>query len=543
MEELAGWLIGGALIVALVVFVLWVVVALLVRILAWILVLWVLGLVAGLVAGIGTGVVLPARVLVGRAQGKPVIATPDAVVAGDVLGRVPNGPAKYFGWDHAWPVYHPYQARWDANAVLAEVERLSKDSFAWIMERWLLALAALPVFVGFAVGAWASVLAWYVVMWLLGLVIHLGQWVGVLGCRSFDYLTRWNRRAVLRCVKCYRITTVPSYRCANPDCATVHHDVRPGPQGVVHRRCGCGTSIPVAVGGAAKRLVTVCPFCLQDLPEGSGVRRVLLLPVIGAVSAGKTQFLSSGVVGLREWAETLSGALTPLTSVADEFLRSATTAVATDQKVEKTAWEDRPEGVPLILTLRGREVEIQIMDAAGENFVDWERSGSLGYIATADILLFVLDPLALPEVNERLRVAQEEVEVPIAQGDQADAYASVVDRLRAQGVRLRGKRLAIVLTKLDVLRRIPDTGAMDPADGGSVREWLKANGAHGLVRRIDRDFRDADYFAVGSRGIRDGTDPVHPVRVLDWALRKTNTRMTVLPEPETVLMGEDKGEG
>ena len=179
------------------------------------------------------------------------------------------------------------------------------------------------------------------------------------------------------------------------------------------------------------------------------------------------------------------------------------------------------------------------MDAAGENFVGWERSQSLGYIDTASTLLFVLDPLALPEVREQLRRSGEEGAVPLAQGDQEGAYAAVVDRLRAEGVALGPKHLCVVLTKLDILRKVPGTvDRLDPANGASVKGWLREHGGQRLVRRINGDFRNVDYYAVDSLGSREGTDPSHPVQVLDRALRVADRRMAVLPEPESVPAGE-----
>lgn len=109
------------------------------------------------------------------------------------------------------------------------------------------------------------------------------------------------------------------------------------------------------MGGAARQLVTVCPFCLQDVPKGSGTRRVLPVPVIGAVGAkSKTQFLSSGVVELEKRAKELDGSLTPISPVAEAFLNTARASVSSGQRVAKTAWEDRPEGVPMILSLSNR---------------------------------------------------------------------------------------------------------------------------------------------------------------------------------------------
>jgi len=284
------------------------------------------------------------------------------------------------------------------------------------------------------------------------------------------------------------------------------------------------------VGGAAKRLETVCPFCLKDVPKGSGTRRVLPVPVIGAVGAGKTQFLSSGIVELQSRVASVSGSLAPISPLAETFLKDAATAITSGQRVAKTAWEDRPEGVPFILSLHGRELEVQFMDAAGENFVDWERSQGLSYIDTSDVLLFILDPLALPKATEQLRVANKESIVPIAQGDPEDSYASVVDRLRAEDVRLGSKSLAVVLTKLDVLQTLPGLGSVEPSDSAAIKAWLRSNGAAGFMRRVDQDFKRVEYFAVDSYATRDGLDAMHPVRVLNWALKTVDPRLNVLSQ-------------
>ncbi|WP_017613523.1 TRAFAC clade GTPase domain-containing protein [Nocardiopsis salina] len=525
--------------IVLVVWLVWLALALLVRAVALILVGWILLFVGGIAGGVVRGVFLPPSVLAGNTEEIPSIATPDGVVKGRVLGKAPRGHAKYLGWDRAWPVYIPHQAGRDANAVLAAAKRIGLESLASAFAWWVTGVLFSPALVGFALGLWASVLTWYAVMTVLGALVFVGQGTGVVAYRWYDHLARRSIGADLRCVSCYRVTVVPSYRCPGASCSTIHNDVRPGPLGIVHRQCGCGTRIPATVGRAAARLVTVCPFCDTDAPDGSGTRQVLPLPVIGAVSAGKTQFLTSGVVELRDRAEVASGSLTPISPVAEDFLKTSRASVFSGRRVSKTAWEDRPEGIPLVLSHGGAEIEVQIMDAAGENFVGWERSQSLGYIDTASTLLFVLDPLALPEVREQLRRSGEEGAVPLAQGDQEGAYAAVVDRLRAEGVALGPKHLCVVLTKLDILRKVPGTvDRLDPANGASVKGWLREHGGQRLVRRINGDFRNVDYYAVDSLGSREGTDPSHPVQVLDRALRVADRRMAVLPEPESVPAGE-----
>ncbi|EIV94661.1 hypothetical protein [Frankia sp. QA3] len=533
MEEVLGFILVAVVVITAVVFAVWILIAAVVRIFAWVLVLWAVTFAGGIAVGILIGVVLPPRVLRGKAETKPKIATPDQVVAGKVLGKAPRGPAKHLGWDRAWPVYNPHQAKRDATAVVAQAKRVVPGPFKWLFDLdatsvWSAFL--LPPLVGFAIGAWISILTWYCVMGILGGGVYLIQQIGTLGYRSYDSLTRRCRKATLRCAKCYRVTVTPSYRCSNPTCTTVHHDVRPGPLGIVRRRCGCGTSIPATVGSAARHLVTVCPFCLHDVPKGSGTRRVLPLPVIGAVGAGKTQFLSSGTVELEKRAKLLSGSLMPISPVAETFLKTAAAAAARGQRMTPTVWQDRPEGVPLLLSLSGRELELQLMDSSGENFAYLERAQALGYIDTADLLLFILDPLALPKVTELLKLANKSGTVSIAVGDQEDSYASVVDRLRAEHVRLRSKSLAIVVTKVDVLQALPGAEGIVPGDGDSIRSWLKTNGADGFIRRVDQDFTHVCYFAVDSFGKRDGLDALHPVRVFDWALTSTDRRLTVMPQ-------------
>jgi hypothetical protein len=477
------------------------------------------------------GVVLPVQVLRDKAKIKPRIATPADVVAGKVLGKAPRGASRYFGWDRAWPVYNPHQAQRDAVAVLGQTRWVTGLAFGWLGDLGPWMAVALPAVVGFALGAWLSILVWSLVMGLLGGFAYLLQQVGVLAYWGYDRLSRRQRKATLRCAKCYRITVIPSYQCPNSACRTTHHNVMPGPLGIVHRLCGCGTRLPTTVRAAAKHLVTVCPHCLQAVPEGSGTRRVLPLPVIGAVGAGKTQFLSGGIVELELQVARLSGSLTPISPAARTFLTNAKLAVASGQRVAKTEWLNRPEGVPFILTLPGREIELQLMDAAGENFVDWERSQALSYIDTADVLLFFFDSLALPEMRELLQISGKAGTVPVAQGDPGDAYASVVDRLRAEDVRLGKKTLAVILTKVDVLQTLPVSRKLAPTDSDSIRAWLTDNGADGFVRRVDQDFKQVSYFAVDSYGPRNALDSLHPLQVLDWALKVTDHRLSVLPRP------------
>jgi hypothetical protein len=557
MDELIPILLIAGVVLVILFYAAWTALAALAHVLAWLLVYWGAGTAVMLLIGVAVSLVLPLRVLSSRASCKPMIATPAEVVAGRVAGATPRGSSKFFGWDHGWPLYLPYQAKRDAAAVLAEARhvtgvvagrasQLRLGSMAGLggTESWtaLRTVARMKVtapnvvwgvvmlpLVGFAIGLWVSILTWCVVMALFGGAVGSVQQLGILAYRWQDRALRRWRRATLRCTNCYRISRMPSYECSDPSCSVVHRDVSPGVLGVVRRRCVCGTSLTLTVRGAASSLDTVCPHCSKPLPKASGTRRVVVLPVIGSVGAGKTQFLAGGVVGIERRLRVVSGELTPISRIAEQFMTSARALVTTGRGTDKTPWKDQPEGMPLLLSTGGKTVELQLMDAAGESFVDWERTRSLGYLDSSDVLLFMLDPFALPEVSALLRASGMEGTVQVAQGDPEDAYANVVDRLRSEKVKLRGKRLGVVVTKVDHLMRLPGAYEVCAGDTEGLRSWLGDNGADGLIRRVDRDFKDVTYFAVDSLGRRDVLDDLHPIQVFDWVLRTCGARLSLLP--------------
>jgi len=562
MEELAGWFLmivaAIAVVGALIFYTAWIVLAALARILAWLLVYWIVTASLGVVLGVVTALVQPSRVLQGKAHVQPDVATPQLAASGELF-KTKGGAKKHFGWDRGWPTYVPYQARRDAAAVFAQARYITREartrSRALLLRSgkgakvglaldsapgavWLV-LVPLPI-AAFMLGLWISTLAWGLIMTVLASAISLMQTLVVQIHKWTDRGQRRRTGAVLRCARCYRTSTTPSYRCSNAACSIVHHDVSPGRLGVLHRRCECGERLPTTVRAAARHLTTVCPFCLEDVPDGSGTRQVIPVPVVGSVGAGKTQLLTAVVAALDSRAQALLGTLTPLSPVAESFLTSARATVVGHHVVTKTPWEDQPEGLPMALELGKRDVELQFMDASGESFADWERSQNLAYIDTSDVLLVVVDPLAIPEVGALYREASLAGTVLVAEGDPEDAYGSVVDRLRAAAVRLDKRNLAVVITKADVLRQLPDSAALG-GPSHDIRSWLLNHGADGFVRRIDHDFKKVTYFAVDSvSSTMPLHDPLHPFGVIAWVLETAGVRLPlrVTAPPDPAASGE-----
>ncbi len=560
MDEVFFWLALMIAIVALVFFAIWIALATALRIFAWVFFYWCVAFSLAAVAGLVAGLVIPFLVLSGRSRTKPSIATPDEVVEGRVITRAPRGFAKHFGWDKAWPEYNPHQAKRDAQAVRLEaqlilsqvwekassgVKKPSIDASGSGAQKvgnisasalktipGLIWAAIVPVpYAGFFVGVRVSLLIWYLMMLLVGGTVYLVQQALTLGYLALDRGKVFKERASVICTHCYEINPRPSYRCPNPECPIVHHEVSPGPLGVIFRRCACGTRLPTTVGAASKSLLPLCPTCGAGLSDGSGARRTMQLPVFGSVGAGKTRFFSAVLTAAERQLTSTSGSLEPLDSEAEDFLRVSTQNVNSGTATDKTIHTLRPQGRPIKLTdAAGKVLELQLMDAAGESFTGVEATEELTYVNAAKTMVFVLDPLALPKAQIEMKFCRDLGSVLLAAGDQEEAYASVVDRVRSEAVDLRKRHLAVVLTKTDILRKLPMGSSLDASSSEGVREWLISIEQDGFVRRIESDFGDVRYFAIDSLIPHDLHDPVNPLHVLHWVLQTQKVPISLVPD-------------
>ena len=266
------------------------------------------------------------------------------------------------------------------------------------------------------------------------------------------------------------------------------------------------------------------------------------LPAFGSVGAGKTRFFAAALTATRNQLAATNGSLTGLNLEADGFLRASAQVLDSGTATEKTIHTMRPEGRPLKLTTgSGKTVELQVMDAAGESFTNLQATEELTYVNSAPTMVFVLDPLALPRVQAQMSTARNLSKILVATGDQEEAYASVVDRLNSEAVDLRNRHLAVVLTKTDVLRKLPIGKSLDPQTSDTVRDWLIEIEQDGFVRRIESDFGDVRFFAIDSLVLRDLHDPLNPLRVIDWVLSSQEVPIKLLPslKPEATSKGPD----
>src|SRR6476646_4020491 len=114
------FLILVAIILALVAifYLLWIVLALILRAFSFIVFYWIVGFSVMFVGGLLYSILIPWKVLNKRGRFDFRQLTPDDVVANRVFRRGPRGENRHHGWDHAWPTYLPYQARYDSDGVV-----------------------------------------------------------------------------------------------------------------------------------------------------------------------------------------------------------------------------------------------------------------------------------------------------------------------------------------------------------------------------------------------------------------------------------------
>jgi hypothetical protein len=488
-------------------------------------------------AGLVLGVVLYAIGLVQALILEPDLIEPPAYQAEQVTAK-PVGPGQ-FKPDLAWPFYPFRQARADLVRVRANIARLYRAVWRWPTDAffrglhgrrlawWFFFPIPLTVISGLL---WAGLAAW-----LCYLVYALVTTVCAMVNRAVFGTTAWllrgveqRRRVVARthafCTRCFHLTPWPAYRC--PGCSSLHRDIRPGRLGLFTRRCECGTPLPTMPLRAAWRLTPVCQRCGEDLPSGAGAVRDIRIPIFGDTSAGKTRFLYAALNSLMLTARQAGIAVSFLDQVSEEKADLGLDLIRSGQDTVKTS-AGTPAALSCRLGRRRRSELVHLFDAPGEQYRDAQAYESLRFLDHGQGLVYVLDPFSTGAVRDRL-TGHNETAIRLAHaaaGDPEIAYGEVMSRLRDSGVAATTQRLAVVVSKADLLRT---TGLELPVESGAIAEWLTRARIHNLVLAARRDFAKIRFFAVASQDVANhrSDDPGTPLR---WLLRSHGVRLPIDP--------------
>jgi len=494
-----------------------------------------LGLVSPL--GLLTGVVLFLIALLQGLALKTDLITPEAYQSEQQKAQ-PARPGE-FAPDLAWPFYPFRQARADLDRVRADLTRRYRTIWRWPVDAffrgrhgsrflWWLFFPIPLITLSWLVSATMAGAACYLLFAAVtGLCLAVTAAVSgaVTGAaRGVEDVRRRRLHAEPSCPRCFHVTPRAAYRC--PACSARHRDVRPGRLGLILRRCACGTRIPTMAWHAAWHLQAICQRCGEPLPRGTGALRDIRVVIFGDTSAGKTRFLYASLNSL------LAAKGRP--SLPAEFPDQATRnqvgqgldLIRSGRDTMKTTTT-----VPTALTVRlgtgHRAAFAQLFDTAGEHYQDAQMHDALGFLHYGHGFVYVLDPFAVKWVRDRLAGHNAEAIrlARTAAGDPETAYVQVVTRLRDGGVVSSGQRLAVIISKVDLLRA---SGLDVPEDSGAIARWLTEAGVHNLVLSAGREFAEVRYFAVASQetGTDRRDDPGAPLR---WLLRSYGARLPADP--------------
>ena len=512
---------------------------------SYLVIIWALLIVVGALIGFVGAIVLPIKALRGTGDNAPVIMTPESEAWLQVL-PARKGFYEHLGWDRAWLNYMPFQYRQDilvtryeflrfqrAFTVLPRklTEKSTEGAKFWISRTFVVLSGMLGGIAALVVMLWLGYGVWIIIAEFCGLMVRLFQWIVVRSSKFKAGREAKKNHVGFACPKCFAQAPRPAFVC--PSCDTIHFDLTPGIQGVLSRTCKCGESLPLTLKKAAETLTPVCPTCQCRHVPGTGSRQTITLPVFGSTSAGKTRLLAAAMNEARKDLAQRGGSLTGLTSSARDFLTYAEHILASQQSTASTSLAE-PFGQQILLKDNAEvETEIQFIDVAGEYFKDQSTTEKLAYLNDSRLLVFVLDPLALPQVQREATTSGLEIP-PVATNDQLGAFESVVERIRNHSVvDLTERSLAFVVTKTDVASQLPSGAGLTGATDETIVAWLESVGQSGLLRMIESNFGQVRYFAIDSYH-NDFVlgDPHNPINLLKWVLQSSESPLELEPVPE-----------
>jgi Double-GTPase 2 len=378
-------------------------------------------------------------------------------------------------------------------------------------------LALFPLWFGLCAGIALSVLPLAVAALAFGLAAlamagaGLAGWsvcVTVLGAVERVWMAY--RHILLACPHpgCYRRFALPEYAC--PRCEERHSRLAPNRLGAFRHVCRCGTRLPTTILLGRFRLGAYCPHCHRRLPGRIGRARVEPLPFVGGPAAGKTTLMFLAVRALRASA---AGAQGRAEFVEARDARAYAAAVAELDRGERLAktGPELPAATMLDLTLPAAHRILYLFDPAGELHTGATHVERLRYLDHGEALLFVIDPFALPELRFALSTDERRVvqdATATSDEDPSDTLQRLLAELRSRDDQGRQRRIAVVVTKADVLRRTAVGGGLD----GDARAWLDGLGLGNTIRTLERTAGEVRYFASGL-----DTPPAALAELFGWA--------------------------
>ncbi len=409
-------------------------------------------------------------------------------------------------WRDMWKVLRRsavrvYRDGEKAHRLLAKAMTDEEYVAVFLFPTWIAAwigTVALIVPIGAAAVGLAGLMAAILLAWALAWLAV----VGVLG--GIERTLVLLRRIVVACPHpgCHHRFGLPVYACPSETCTERHWRLVPNLHGGLRHICACGASLPTLILLGRHRLTAFCPRldCRKPLPKRAGRVRVEHVPIVGGPDAGKSTFLALSVGALRSKVEATFEDARDERAITDALglLRRGERLSATTVELPRALMLDvRPPG--------GDGRILYFFDPAGEYYTSGEKADSQRYLDHAEIVLIVVDPLALDGVQHSLTDADRRIIGQAAPPNQSAGTArespgAVTDRL-LRYLQTRGdkgwlRRVLVVVSKTDVMRRTT-VGATLGGPAPDVRAWLGTVGWGNWTRSLDTAASDVRYLASG----------------------------------------------
>lgn len=305
--------------------------------------------------------------------------------------------------------------------------------------------------------------------------------------------------------------------------------------------------------------IQVCPGCHSRLPAMFRAVQGRLIALVGSSQAGKTAFMT---VLIHELRHRVGELLESSTTGADDSTQERYTS-AYEWRLYKNSELSFHHPVaagqyisPLVFRFamnrrtrfrpNSREVLLSFADSAGEDLVSPNKVELMArYLAAADAVFVLLDPLRLPDVRQRV---SRHIPLPKPERPNDEVVASfnrITSLLLAgTGQQRVDKPVALILSKVDALGHLmepdsplrrpnPPQPYFDEADNLAVQEQVRTLlagwGAAGLDETVRKHYSRCRYFGISALGatptednrVRDaGPRPYRATEPFMWVLNQ-----------------------
>lgn len=295
---------------------------------------------------------------------------------------------------------------------------------------------------------------------------------------------------------------------------------------------------------AGETYAIVCPSCHNKLPESTLLGKDMIISVVGSRDTGKSHFV--GVI-INELIERISvkfgGAMVGFDDTMQRYKAGAYQKLYCDlQKLDLTASsvENVNNGAykPLIFTLqlKGKRLfrekidsfTLVFFDTAGEDLNDEDTMSTVNkYICKSSGIIFLLDPMQIPEVRNQLddHVVSRASSVDWRSATRSDDIMSRVSNLIRNDKKMKSSEridipVAAVFSKFDAITGLIPEGStvldtsphcaqkhFDMSDwhnvDSEIRSLLTEWGAESFVSQVDVNYTNYSYFAVSALGLNN----------------------------------------